>query len=60
MCKYTVPNPYLCHMAYNMKVRDRIEAYPAKGTKKILKAKAKARGLTLVKLLNEVLEEAAK
>lgn len=47
-------------MAYNMKVRDRIEAYPAKGTKKILKAKAKARGLTLIKLLNEVLEEAAK
>lgn len=47
-------------MPYNQDKRDRVEAWPVKGTKAKLTAKAKAKGRRLTAYVNEVLEKAAK
>lgn len=47
-------------MPYNKDTRDRMEAWPKKGTKAALQKKAKKQKKALGAYLNEVLEGAAK
>ena len=47
-------------MPYDTQTRDRLEAWPLKGTKARLQAKARAKGKSLGAYLNEILERNAK
>lgn len=47
-------------MPYDMTDRERLEAYPKKGTKAAITAKAKRKGKKLTAYVNELLEKAAK
>lgn len=46
-------------MAYKANTRDRVEAYPAKGTADKLRVKAKAKKMTFTRFVSKVLERAA-
>lgn len=47
-------------MPYDAKTRDRIEAWPKKGTRAKLQAKAREKGKTLGAYLNDILERNAR
>lgn len=56
----SVPYPYLRAMPYDAKTRDRVEAWPKKGTRAKLQAKAREKGKTLGAYLNDILERNAR
>lgn len=52
--------PIFAPMPYDAKTRDRVEAWPKKGTRAKLQAKAREKGKTLGAYLNDILERNAR